>query len=105
VISSESLFFSFFLSTSPVLPFSQLQSSLPGIPHCLVPFCLGFFITPLIPQHLLSSFCHPAVAVVLVGILLLFLPFLVIVVSICVGALVSSCVVVSELKPVTKLVE
>jgi hypothetical protein len=43
--------------------------------------------------------------VVLVGVLLLFSPSLVVIVPICVGALVGSCIVVSELKPVTKLVE
>jgi hypothetical protein len=43
--------------------------------------------------------------IVLVGVPLLFSPSLVVIVPICVGALVGSRVVVSELKPVTKLVE
>jgi hypothetical protein len=43
--------------------------------------------------------------VVLISVSLLFSPFLVAIVPVCVGALVGSRVVVSELKPVTKLVE
>jgi hypothetical protein len=45
-------------SLSPiVLPWPLLAS-----PIVLSLFCLGFFVTPLIPQHLPSSFCRPAVA-------------------------------------------
>jgi hypothetical protein len=42
-----------------VLPSMSLSLASPVV---LGLFCLGFFVTPLIPQHLPSSFCRPAVA-------------------------------------------
>jgi hypothetical protein len=74
------------------------------------PLSWAFFVwVSLSPPSSPNISCHRSVVllllVVLVSVPLLFSPSLIVIVPICVGALVGSHIVVSELKPVTKLVE